>query len=252
MTEDCRTHQVILFDIDGTLIFTGGAGGRAMSRAFRTVYHVDDGLAAVPMAGRTDAVILRDAMARHGVEPTEGLLGEFRATYFHCLSEELAHVPPTARIMPGVVALLGALAARRATTTALLTGNFSDTARLKLERFGLWHWFAFGAFGEDAPERAALVPVAIDRARRLSCAPVQPSDVVVIGDTPLDVACGRVNGARTIGVATGDTAVAALTSAGADAALADLSDAAGVLTLLDGFARRGGGQAGTGHDGRSA
>ncbi len=238
MTDDCTARQVILFDIDGTLIFTGGAGSRGMSRAFRDVYRVEDGLDGIPMAGRTDPVILQDALTRHGLHPSGNRLGEFRAAYYRNLQEELADPPATARVLPGVVDLLAALATRPATITALLTGNFSDTARLKLEHFGLWRWFVFGAYGEDAAERAALVPVAMDRARAHGVSPILPADVVVIGDTPLDVACGRVNGARTIGVATGDASLAALEAAGADASLPDLSDAAGVLAVLEAFRHR--------------
>jgi phosphoglycolate phosphatase len=226
-------HQLILFDIDGTLIHTGGAGGRAMTRAFAEVCRVESGFEGIPLAGRTDRVILSDAFARHGLAEDPALVDRFQAAYYRVLREELEHLSPSARVLPGVNTLLPLLASRPGTTIALLTGNYAPAARLKLTRFGIWSWFTFGAFGEDAADRNGLVPVAVGRALARGVPPLSPRDVVVVGDTPLDVACGKANGARTVGVATGGTAAGVLHDAGADLVLEDLSDAEPFLAFLD-------------------
>ena len=130
------------------------------------------------------------------------------------------------------MALLDALAAEPSLTTALLTGNHTRGARLKLERFGLWHYFRLGAFGEDAADRNDLVPVARARAVAAGLPPFSRRDVVVVGDTPLDVACGRAHGATHDGVATGGFGEAVLAEAGADLVLRDLSGTAALLAWL--------------------
>ncbi|HEY3382697.1 MAG TPA: HAD family hydrolase [Vicinamibacterales bacterium] len=237
MADDSRQHQLVLFDIDGTLIFTGGAGGRAFSRAFTDVCHVENGFDGIPLRGRTDAVILADALAKSGIEQSRELIDRFRSTYIQRLSEELARLPVSSCVLPGVVELLGALARRPRTTTALLTGNYPATAKLKLDHSRLWGWFGTGAFGDDAPDRNGLVAVALARARERGMPDLPPSAVVVVGDTPLDVACGRVNGTRTLAVATGGYDVATLEAAGPDAALQDLSDTGSVLACFDRWAR---------------
>jgi phosphoglycolate phosphatase-like HAD superfamily hydrolase len=233
MPEDRSRHQLILFDIDGTLIYTGGAGGRAMSRAFGEVCCVDDGFAGIPMPGRTDPVILADAFARLPLPPDSRLAERFQQTYLRCLTDELADLPAAAGVLPGVFDLLRALEKRPDTTIALLTGNYAAAARLKLARFGLWQHFAAGAFGEDAADRPGLVDVAIARATAHGMPPVAAADVVVIGDTPLDVSCGKANGNRTVAVATGNYGVDELQDTGADAVVRDLSDAGHVLAVFD-------------------
>jgi phosphoglycolate phosphatase-like HAD superfamily hydrolase len=226
-------HQLILFDIDGTLINTGGAGERAMSRAFADVCHVENGFEGVPFPGRTDPAILADVLGRHGLDPAGEIVDRFRAVYYQRLVEELARPLAAARILPGVVDLLGALVRRPRTTVSLLTGNYSQSARLKLEHFGLWRYFQGGAFGEDAANRPGLVPVAVVRAAALGAPPARPRDVVVVGDTPLDVATGLLNGGRSIAVATGSFDAATLADAGADLVLEDLTAIDAFLDALD-------------------
>jgi phosphoglycolate phosphatase len=225
-------HRLVLFDIDGTLIFTGGAGSRAMTRAFREWCGIDDGLAGIPVPGRTDTIILSDVLARHGLDADDEAVNRLLATYFRCLSEELSGLPREMAPLPGVVRLLDALASRPSITVALLTGNHSHGARLKLERFGLHRYFASGAFGEDAADRNDLVPVAVERARAQGMPEVEPAHVVVVGDTPLDVACGRAHQARTLGVATGGFPVETLERAGADLAVRTLEDTAGLVRWI--------------------
>jgi len=226
-----RRHRLVLFDIDGTLIWTGGAGSRAMTRAFAEWAGIPDGLDGIPVPGRTDTIILADLLRRHGLAADAAGLGVLQETYFRCLAEELGPLPEGAGALPGVVALLEALSAEPGVSSGLLTGNHSRGARIKLERFGLFGYFAFGAFGEDASDRNDLVPVAVERARA-SGIPEPAGGVVVVGDTPLDVACGRAHGARTIAVATGGFGEVVLREAGADLVVPDLSDTAALLEWL--------------------
>lgn len=177
-------------------------------------------------------------MARWQVPAGPGFVPAFQQRYYRLLSEELRDLPASAPgILPGVRPLLDALAAARGCTTALLTGNYAATARLKLDRFGLWDYFSFGAFGDDEAERNRLVAVALERARLFGVPPVAPRDVVVVGDTPRDVACGAINGTRTLAVATGSYDVETLREAGADLAVQDLSDTASIMAWLSGGQR---------------
>jgi phosphoglycolate phosphatase len=224
----------VLFDIDGTLIHTGGAGSRAMTRAFAEVCGIENGLDGVAVPGRTDTVILADACAKWGLDGGESaFVARFRATYYRCLADELRRLPAgVAGVLPGVTSLLDTLASDDAFTVGLLTGNYAASARLKLERFGLWDYFAFGAFGGDAAERDRLVAVAIERGREAGMRAVAASDVVIVGDTPLDVACGRANGGRALAVATGSFDAAELRAAGADYVVDDLSDTRAIVEWL--------------------
>ena len=134
--------------------------------------------------------------------------------------------------MPGVTALLDALAEDDDVFLALLTGNYEAAARLKLEHFNLWRYFRSGAFGDDAPDRNGLVPKALARVAGEGGPAFSPGEAVVIGDTPLDVACAAVGGARSIGVATGNYSVDDLHAAGAHEVFADLRDTEAVLAAI--------------------
>ena len=159
---------------------------------------------------------------------------DFQQVYYRCLSEELSRLPASiAASCPASIALLDALAEDDDRfTVGLLTGNYAASARLKLERFDLWRYFAFGAFGGDAADRERLVAVAIERGRDAGMREVAASDVVVVGDTPLDIACGHANGARALAVATGGFGVAQLCAAGADYVAEDLSDTEAIVSWL--------------------
>jgi len=224
--------RLLLFDVDATLVLTGGAGARAMTLVFAEMFGIDGGFSGIPMAGRTDPAILADALTRAGLEKGAGVEERFREAYCRRLREEIVPPAPGKRIMPGVADLIAELASRPDVFLALLTGNFADGARIKLEHFGLWDHFRCGAFGDDAPDRPALVPVARARAAALGAGPVGDDRVFVIGDTPLDVACALESGVRSIGVATGGYDVCTLRAAGAHATFDDLSDARAVLDAL--------------------
>jgi phosphoglycolate phosphatase-like HAD superfamily hydrolase len=225
---------LILFDIDGTLVLTGGAGGRALTRAFRDVFLVDDAFRGIPMPGRTDPHIVAEAAARAGLTPDGPRLSRFRTRYRECLREELRQPGPRKGILPGVGPLLDALHARPDVFLALLTGNYTDAARIKLEYFDLWKYFACGAYGEEAPDRNHLVKVAVERARACGAHAAALERVVVVGDTPLDVACAHAAGALAAAVATGGHSTQELAESGADVVFEDLSDTRRFLDLLDG------------------
>lgn len=223
----------MLFDIDGTLIATGGAGQRAMNRAFDDVFGIPDAFAGLELAGRTDSSILTDAFAGQGLAPSRPAVAAFRARYGECLAEEVASDGNGKRVMPGIARLLEQLSSERSTFLALLTGNYAEAARIKLEHFRLWQYFRCGAFGEDSHDRNHLVPVAVERARAAGL-PEQGEAcrVVVIGDTPRDVACAAAHGARSIAVATGPYPGERLSRAGADVVFEDLADTVAVLDAL--------------------
>ena len=224
--------KFVLFDIDGTLVLSGGAGARAMSRAFEQVFGVRDAVAGISMNGRTDAWILAHVAERHAFRCEPRDVQVFHDTYVGFLKEELEHPGPRKGVMPGVPALLDALGSRNDVYLALLTGNFEAGARVKLEYFDLWRHFACGAFGDAAPERNGLLQRALDTVRASGGPVPDPSDVIIVGDTPLDVAVAIAGGARSIAVATGGHDLAALEASGADVVLPDLSDLGSVLVAI--------------------
>jgi phosphoglycolate phosphatase-like HAD superfamily hydrolase len=229
-----RDPRLVLFDVDGTLVLTGGAGARAMTLALRDLLGIEDGFAGVPMPGRTDQIILQDALERTGHGKDERLVREFHDRYLDHLAREI-HTPAPGKfkgVLPGVREILDALSSRHDVMLALLTGNYEAAAQLKLEHFDLWRYFTCGAFGGDAHERNDLVPVAVARSRQRGLPDVPPDRVIVIGDTPLDVACAHASGARAIGVATGGDDEETLRRAGADAVFADLGDTQAVLAAV--------------------
>jgi phosphoglycolate phosphatase len=217
--------RIVLFDIDGTLVLSGGAGRRAMVRAFDDIFAIPDALRDVSFAGRTDAWIFADAARRHGLAPSVTELARLRDQYLQHLAFELQFPGEGIKgLMPGVRPLLDELAPRSDAFLALLTGNFEMGARAKLEYFDLWRYFRCGAFGDRALDRNHLVPEAVARVRECGGPDVPASAVVVVGDTPLDVACAAAAGARSVAVATGGYDEMTLEAAGADVILADFTD----------------------------
>ncbi|HKY21695.1 MAG TPA: HAD family hydrolase [Vicinamibacterales bacterium] len=223
---------LVLFDIDGTLIRTGRAGSRAMNRAFEDLFGIPGAFDDIPMAGRTDRGILDDSASRAGVDLGGGNFQRFRDRYFACLGEALSEPAPLKGILPGVLPLLDAISARADVFAALLTGNCEEGARIKLEYFDLWKFFRCGAYGDVIADRNDLFSVALERARACGVPPVDPRDVLVVGDTVLDVACAKAAGARSVAVATGPSSVETLREAGADVAMEDLADTGAFLRLL--------------------
>lgn len=227
-------RKLVLFDIDGTLVLTGGAGLRAMNRACEDLLGVPDALSGILVAGRTDRIILGDVVARLGRTMDVALLNGLRDRYVGYLREEI-HLPGMGvkAVMPGIRLLLDALVARDDIFVGLLTGNFEAGAQIKLEHFDLWKYFRCGAYGDDAADRNALVPFAVDRARACGLPDLAPEHIVVVGDTPHDVACARAVDAVPVGVATGSFSEDALRASGADVVFGDLSDTQAFLDLLN-------------------
>lgn len=232
-----KARHLILFDIDGTLVLTGRAGMRAMNRACEETVGHANALNGVAVAGRTDWIILHDVMANHGLSLDEVRLDELRRLYVSHLAEEILLPGEGVKdAMPGIRELLGRLLGRSDVALGLLTGNFEASARIKLEYFDLWKYFPVGAFGDDSADRNELVPVALRRAREGGIADVPASRVLVVGDTPHDVACAHAVGAVAVAVATGGYDVARLQETGADYVFTDLSDTEAFLRLVGGSA----------------
>ena len=224
--------KLILFDIDGTLVLTGGAGGRAMARAFEDVFGLQHGLASISMAGRTDAWIVAQMAANHGLPWTHDVSERFHDAYISHLTAEIHKPGPQKGILPGVRAVLDALAAHSAAHLALLTGNFERGAQIKLEYFDLWHYFGAGAFGDRTHDRNSLLETALARVAAAGGPSITAAETVVVGDTPLDVAVAVAGGARSLAVATGSYDVEALRASGADVVVEDLMDVEAVLEGL--------------------
>ena len=237
--------KLLLFDIDGTLVLTGGAGGRAMARAAADVFDVANGLGSISMAGRTDAWIVAQMAEQHGRPYDAGMLLRFRERYLVHLQQEIEGPGPRKGVLPGVHALLDALSERADVHLALLTGNFERGAEIKLEHFGLWRYFSGGAFGDASRDRNSLLGVALTRVHAMGGPAVHPSEVVIVGDTPLDVAVALAGGARSLAVATGSHTTEELSASGADAVLEDLSDRQAALNAL-GLTAGPGGRSGPG------
>ncbi|HSC27021.1 MAG TPA: HAD family hydrolase [Vicinamibacterales bacterium] len=227
------TRKLVLFDIDGTLVLTGGAGRRAMARACEDIVGHAGPLDGIPVAGRTDWVILHDTLGRLGRDLDEALFLQLRERYLGHLRDEIGKPGEGFKgVMPGVRELLDELLPREEVYLGLLTGNFEAGARIKLEHFDLLRYFRCGAFGDDAADRNALVPVAIERARRCGLPAVEPPDVLVVGDTPHDVACALAAGALPVAVATGGSTVAELRESGAQIVFEDLTDTDAFIRML--------------------
>jgi phosphoglycolate phosphatase-like HAD superfamily hydrolase len=227
--------KLLLFDLDGTLMLSGGAGDRAMSRAFLERWGVEGAFRGIIPDGKTDPMIFREIMRTRGIPaPDEKkAIGELAEIYERHLAVEMP-ASPDARIMPGVVELLEALSKRRDVHLGLLTGNFEKTARIKLARFDLNRFFLFGAFASDSEIRAELVPIAVAKAEAHIRHKIGLGrHIVVIGDTPLDIRCALDNEVTAVGVASAHFTKEQLLAAGPHLCFDDLSDTAGVLAALE-------------------
>lgn len=225
--------SLILFDVDATLLRTDGAGMRCMIAAARDVLGPALRWDGIEPSGGIDPVLLAEAARRSGLRIRPGDLEAFRDRYVELLAEEFAHSREGVRALSGVPDLLDRLRERPETALGLLTGNFRETAILKLRAAGLDpERFSLGAFAEDADTRPGLVLVALRKFEELYGRPVDRSRVVLVGDTPRDVAAALATGCRVLGVATGKYAIEDLQAAGAHAAVRTLEDAGPLWRLL--------------------
>ncbi len=216
---------MLLFDIDGTLLYTGGAGKEAFNRAFTHLFGVPKSWGQIRADGKTDPVLIQE-VAQNAVQrsltPEEA--ESIRKLYVQYFKEELPN-SDRFRVMPGAFSLLSRLASDPRFLLGLATGNYEETSYLKLKRAGLDSFFKFGGFGCDSDKRHEIVKAAIQRGERLIKQSIPLASVCVIGDTIHDVLSGKMNGTKTMGVLTGKTSQQEFHDAGTDKIVSDFSDA---------------------------
>jgi phosphoglycolate phosphatase len=222
--------RLLLWDIDGTLISTGAAGQRAIVLATAQRFGGSGDLEGVEIAGRTDSGIAHQILVKHGEPITEESMRTFLDLYLELLAHELPR--SKGQVLPGVLKLLQRTESRPDTILGLLTGNLRRGAKLKLQHYQLWHFFAFGAFADDHHDRNELGAFALTRAQEATGAKFLPAQVDVIGDTGHDIACGKAFGARTIAIATGSWSRERLAEYAPDFLFNDLSNVDDVIATL--------------------
>jgi phosphoglycolate phosphatase len=224
--------KLLLFDIDGTLIHSGGAGKKAMNAAFEKVFGIPNALDRLPLAGRTDLAIISHAIQEFELSHNHNDLERFKECYFEFIKVEINQPNPEKRVMPGVPDLLNELKNIRDVYLALLTGNWEYSGRVKLARFGLSKYFDFGAFADDSILREELLPFAVKRfERKYEFRPTE-KDIFVIGDTFADIDCAHAHQAVAVAVETGPYSVAELQNHKADFVFKDLSNTEEVLRVI--------------------
>lgn len=227
MTPEAR---LFLFDIDGTLITSGGAGEGALIDAMRSRFDVSEDLSGILLAGATDAAIARLLLEKHGLEVTPENQTALLDGYLHHLAERMGR--HDGRVLPGILDLLEKLREHPEAVVGLLTGNVVRGAEIKLRHYGMWDYFAFGAFADDHHDRNELGPFARRRALEFHGTEIPPERIYVLGDTPRDIACGRVIGAKTVAIATGHYSEADLADHRPDFLFPDLRDTRAVMDAL--------------------
>jgi phosphoglycolate phosphatase len=219
---------VCLFDIDGTLIASGGAGKAALEAGFAEEFGVSSVIEKLSLSGRTDRSIVRDLLRGNGIEPTDENIARTLSAYLRHLPHRLT-TNTVARVLPGIVEFLLRLSEREDVLVGLLTGNIRAGAKVKLGHFGLFEHFSFGGFGDHHWDRDDVAREALAEVRRLLGARTDPERIWVVGDTPLDIRCARAIGANAVAVATGWHSRDELAAHKPDLLLPDLSDPAELL-----------------------
>lgn len=214
--------ELWLFDIDGTLVDTGGAGMHALQEAAARCF--GDAGPELDLAGSTDLGVVHGMLDHFGLDADPQRIDSFFETYLERLDWNLRHGGHPGRVLPGVVPLLERLHADPGVHLGLLTGNIAEGAAAKMRHFGLGRFFPFGAYGCDHADRNLLGPVAAARAAEHHGREFPPSGILVIGDTPKDIACAKALGASCLAVATGRFSTAELTACGADRVVATLEE----------------------------
>jgi phosphoglycolate phosphatase len=215
--------KAVLFDIDGTLLVTGGAGAVAWQRAFRELHGVDADIEEHTHAGMTDPeiaeIVFREVIGRDGSEEERS---EAIASYLSHLADAVDESSGY-RVMPGIEELLLRLA-KQGVLLGIVTGNIESAAHIKLARGGLNRFFAFGGYGSDSRDRTELTRKALERGATVAGVDLDPSAMIAVGDTPRDIKAGHGAGIRVVGVATGAYSVEELSEADADWAIATVED----------------------------
>lgn len=220
--------RLVLFDIDGTLLLSGGAGTRSLYRAFQIRYGIEPDWTLIRFDGKTDPLIIQEIVSKYGVEDDPGQ--ELYDIYLSILPDEIRR-SPNFQVLAGARELVIQLSADPGFLIGLATGNVETGARLKVERAGLSSYFSFGGYGSDSGNRTELIRTAIRRGSELT-APRVPDEVFVIGDTPRDIRHGRAAGAITIAVATGNYELDELRSHDPDLAVAGLQPMGPILDFM--------------------
>jgi phosphoglycolate phosphatase len=214
--------RLVLFDIDGTLLHSGGAGVKAFARAFASEFGINDGTERLKFAGRTDVSLVREFFSHHQIEPSPKNFERFFQAYLGWLKQIIRECEGGA--CPGVLEFHHALEILpQPPLVGLLTGNIREGARIKLQHYSLWDKFTIGAFADDNEERDHIAAVARDRGSAHLGSPLRGEEILVIGDTPLDIRCARAIQARALAVATGSFTVQELLEHEPDWAVPDLS-----------------------------
>jgi phosphoglycolate phosphatase len=215
--------RLVLFDIDGTLVHTGGAGVKAFAKVFADEFGATDGFEKLKFAGRTDVGIVREFFRYHNIADTPENFARFFERYVFWLDYILAHSQTEA--CPGIWEFIAELQSlSRPPLIGLLTGNIRLGAEIKLRHFNLWKKFETGAFADDSEDRDEIAAVAKQRASRILGKNLRGEEVLVIGDTPLDIRCGRAIGAKVLAVATGGATLEELKHHAPDWAVKDLRE----------------------------
>ena len=214
--------KLVLFDIDGTLVHTGHAGTQAFARTFATEFNLHHGSEKMKFAGRTDVSLVREFFRIHGLPETPEHFAQFFARYVFWLDHILAR--SHTQICPGVWELIHGLRALPSPPVlGLLTGNIRLGAEIKLRHFNLWEMFMMGGFADDHEDRDHIAVAARERGSRVLGKKLSGREIVVIGDTPFDVRCGKFIGAKVLAVATGGAKLDELKQLNPDWAVADLT-----------------------------
>ncbi|MFA5975811.1 MAG: HAD family hydrolase [Elusimicrobiota bacterium] len=224
--------KLLLFDLDWTLVYTGGAGVRALNHAFEKLFQIPNAMKIVSPDGKTDPAICREMMRVHlNRSPQNGEIEALCRGYLDQLKVEVPQSPGYL-ILPGIPALLRALSDRSDVLLGLGTGNLEEGAHIKLDRADLMRYFRFGGYGSDAENRPELLRMASKRGQKLAGHSLPPTDIIVIGDNIRDVQAGKAIGARTVAVATGPMSSEDLAAAQPDHLFPDLSETDKVIKIL--------------------
>ncbi len=225
--------KLLLFDVDQTILSTRGADRRALDMAFEELFGIPDGFADIQFAGRMDLAIVGDALRKWGIDHTRGpgTMARFKDAYLERFEAVLGSWTEGIEF-PGVRQLLKSLDRREDVALGLATGNFRESAFLKLRKYGFDRFFSEGGFGGDSEERRQVVSLAIQRCQARTGAKYARNDIYVIGDSPSDVLAGRANGIRTVAVATGYYSLEELRNHDPTYLFPDLSDTAAFLAKV--------------------
>jgi phosphoglycolate phosphatase len=223
--------KLLLFDLDGTILLSGGAGMRAVNRAFKKIYEIESVMDGIIPDGKTDLLILRELFKKGERDFLPSEVDNLFKEYLFFLKEEIANSLGY-RVMPGVPELIRALSEREDIILGIATGNVEEAALIKLERSGLSHYFKFGGFGSDFENREELIRIAIERGKKLLNHKKEIEKIFVVGDTPLDIIHGRAAGAKTVAVATGSYSVSDLEKYNPDYLFENFLDFESVLKIF--------------------